>query len=211
MEDPRLKTKTAAIIGVSMLNSHFTKENIQRTADIVKQTHDNVFFMLPNKPAEHTLAGYGYSKEEAQKTVQRKFKSIERNCRKSIEALQIPDAKILFWEQFEDNENYFEMLTRLNELYATDTHFREDARSTTRAVYETSKYPAKKRLSLDEQVDVSVDFLLEELAFILSSPDILNIEGTDYVYHKEMPILSELLAGNYEFNPPKNVGFAVIE
>lgn len=202
--------KNAAIIGISMLNSHFTQKNIKKTAENMRDEYKKLFFMLPDKPALHTLAGYGYSEEESAKTVNRKFKTIERDCRNSIEALRL-DGKILRWEQLEQNEFYQETLTILMDLYKTDAAFKTEADTTTRAMYEKSAHPKKKRISLDEQIAAGIPFLLKELAFIVSSPKILNVEKTEYLYHKDMPILTDLLGGKYSFQPSKDVTFGKID
>ena len=201
--------KSCGIIGVSMLNSYFSKSNILRMAQSARDKYQRVFFMLPDKPAMHTLAGYGYSASEAQQTTQRKFRTLSNRCRSCIDQLELADAGILIWEQFESDGFYTKMLSDLEDLYFSDSSFSTDVRATTRSVYEGSGHQKKKELSLEEQVDAGLAFLLEELAFILSSPKVLNVEDTEYVYHKEMPILIELLAENYQFEPPKNVSFAV--
>ena len=196
-----------AIIGISMLNAHFTAHNIQRTLETVKTSFSKVVFMLPDKPAEHTLEGYGYDQKDAQKTVRRKFKTLERDCRESIAGLQLPDVDIVRWEQVEQKEAYEMMLKAINELYENDPSFKACIRVTTQAVYEGSKFPTKKDMTIERQIDAGIHFLFKELAFILSSPALLGASETTYLYHKEMPVLSKLLDGTYEFTAPNNVEF----
>ena len=205
-----INAKKSAIIGISILNSHFTQQNIQQTAELARGQYAKIFFMLPDKPATHTLAGYGYSKQEADRTVRRKFRVLEKRCRASVENLRLPDAKIVRWNQFETSENYLHFLADLQSAYHNDPDFKHDATATVRLMYEQSQYPKKQSLSLEEQVNAGLPFLLQELAFILSSPTVLNVEGTEYLYHKDMPILSKLLAGSYQFQPLANVSFAMI-
>jgi cyclo(L-tyrosyl-L-tyrosyl) synthase len=206
--DDQLKS---AIIGISMLNSHFRRDSIQHMTASIKDRYQNVFFMLPNKPAEHTLAGYGYEPLDATRTSRRKFAVLHRHCRESIEALHLKDAAIVQWEQFEHGEEYSRMLSSLDALYKSDERFCDDARVATSSMYQQSAFPKKKDMLLEEQIDMGIHFLLEELAFILASPEILKVPRTEYLYHRAMPILTDLLQEKYSFVPPTNVSFALLK
>lgn len=202
--------KTGAIIGISMLNPYFTRENIQATAEKIREQFGQIVFALPDKPANYTLYGYGYSPEEAQKTTSRKFKTLERNCRESIEALSLPNARILRWEEVEKREEYQRATRELDVLRATDATFRADVEESTRLVYENSQFPMKRPMLLEEQIEVGTPFLMHEVAFMLSSAKVVGVEKATHIYHRDIPVLSALLRGKYKIDPPKDLDFKIL-
>jgi tRNA-dependent cyclodipeptide synthase len=190
-------SKHVSIVGISMLNSYFTEANIAHAAADVRDRSRETVFMLPDLPAESTLMGYGYLPDEARKTAQRKFKALEKTCRTVLESVLSGQGRVVRWGDFQVTPEYGEMLDRVNALYDADPAFREDVRSTTGAVYEHSKFPMKRPLTPAEQIDAGKTFLLQELAFIMGSPQILGVETAEYVYHRDMPILDSLCKGAY--------------
>jgi cyclo(L-tyrosyl-L-tyrosyl) synthase len=196
-----------AVIGISMLNPYFTRENIQATASSLRERFERLFFVLPDKPARYTLYGYGYTPEEAAKTTKRKFHVLERSCRESIEALALDNARVVRWDEIEPREEYAGALQALDSLQAQDAMFHDDVVSSTRSIYEHSQFPKKRPLSLEEQIEKGTPFLIQEVAFMLSSANILGIEKAVHIYHRDIPVLSSLLRGKYQINPPKSLGF----
>lgn len=199
-----------AIIGISMLNPYFTRENIQHTAAAIRERFGRLFFMLPDKPAHHTLYGYGYAAEEAQKTVRRKFNTLERNCRECIAALSLDNANIVRWDEVEPNERYQQALLALEKLRTEDAVFREDIHTSTRAMYENSQYPKKRPIDLEEQIERGTPFLMQEVAFMVSSASIVGVERAVHIYHRDIPVLSSLLKGKYQMTPPADLDFEIV-
>jgi cyclo(L-tyrosyl-L-tyrosyl) synthase len=194
-------SKHASIVGISMLNSYFTQDAIAHAAADVRDRSREVVFMLPDQPAEFTLMGYGYLPNEARKTAQRKFKALEKTCRAVLESVLSGQGRVVRWGDFQATPAYTGMLDRMKALYDTDAAFRDDVRSTTGGVYEHSKFPLKRPLTPAQQIDAGKAFLLQELAFIIGSPQILGVETAEYVYHRDMPILDALRNGAYPSHP----------
>lgn len=204
--------KDASIVGISMLNSHFTPENIALAAADARRNAHAIYFMLPDVPAQHTLAGYGYLPEEARKTSERKFKALAKHCRFAIESVLLGSGHIVRWGDFCERQEYRDMLQRMNDLYAANPDFGACVRSVTASVYQGSPYPMKRDMLPEEQVEAGRHFLLQELAFILASPQILNVATTEYVYHRDMPVLESLVAGAYSpFPATSTVSFRKID
>jgi tRNA-dependent cyclodipeptide synthase len=189
--------KDISIVGISMLNPHFTPENIALAAADAQRHAREVCFMLPDLPAEHTLAGYGYLPDEARKSARRKFRTLEKHCRAAMAGALSGTGRVVRWGEFHSRPEYTAMLAHMNTLYANNAAFGEDVRGVTASVYAESAYPMKRPMTPAEQVEAGRHFLLQELAFILGSPVILGVETTEYAYHRDMPILDRLVAGGY--------------
>ena len=63
----------------------------------------------------------------------------------------------------------------------------------------------------EEQHANADQYLLEELAFLISSRELLGCENLTYVYHKAWPIFERLMAGDYDPDLADRMGFLEVE
>lgn len=191
-----IKNKGAVIIGTSIDNSYFTEENLKNIMIWVTLNTGPVYIMIPDEPAIYTMMGKGYSRVKATAKVRLKANALENKCRRvaanfdiPIEIVRlslVPNADILSGEPW---SLYPTWISGMREYYKADKNFRLKLRTATKEVLSTGgKYrPSTK------QINVGVNFLIQELAFILGSKDILGECNVAYIYHKTIPALKYIL------------------
>lgn len=55
-----------------------------------------------------------------------------------------------------------------------------------------------------------MNYLLEELAFVIASPQIFNVSKTAYIYHKKWQIFEKLVNGAFDGIIREQTGFILI-
>ncbi len=184
--------ENAIIIGVSINNSYFKEENLNKLVLWSTERYSSVFIMIPDEPMVHTLMALGYSKSKAISKVRLKTNNLVRKCNRIIDFNNLSGkVKIITWKDL-DNRIYKDTLITLINLYSKNLDFRWVTRKTTsNVILANGKTPDE--LSIDE----GAYFFLKELAFIIQSDLILKQKRVVYLYHKKTEVLENLLSGLY--------------
>ena len=202
-----LRERETLIVGISINNSYFKEENLERLITWSAESAQHVAIMIPDHPAVHTLVASGKTQSDAERIARLKSNALENKCRGIIGRLGILNVQVVRWKEISAAASYKETLVRIKQTYNEDSLFYEALRRVTGDVL---RHAGVEKLS-DTKLAIGVQFLLEELAFITSSDSILGRNKTAYVYHKTMSVLKDILCGRYVFKGSANVGFLTVE
>lgn len=189
-----------AIIWMSAGNSYFTEERIKKIFKFAEEKFDKIIILSPDKPAEHNFRALGYIEKKIKKKA--KLNSnllLNRAKRKLLENENKEKFMIEKWENISKNKYYKEELKILRKLYLKDESFKED-------IFELSKKVLNKENKKVNLKEAGL-YLIEELAFILSSPKIYSMKNSNYLYHKKLDIFDKLVSGKYDKIKRKNIFF----
>lgn len=183
------------VIGISLNNSYFSSENIEKIISWCDQHEWAVTnaIMIPDEPTLHTMLAMGRYEPPARQLVTKKANAIENKCRKVKTKNKF---SIFRWSNVKDTIPYKICLDLMQSIFKHDTRFKKDCLNVTKEVLLN-----KKINPTEEQLSRGVQFLLEELAFIYGSKSIIGAGSTCYVYHNKFNVLYNLLSGQY--NIPK--------
>ncbi len=201
-----LEEKEGALIGLSIRNSYFKDENIHALISWANNNFKHVAIMCPDVPAIHTLMSLGYPENKARQKAMLACNNLQNKCERIAKELGVP-IRFIRWNDIENDQRYISIYDALKDLHKNDAEFHRDARETTKEVIDHHR----TALPIEEAIDIGIEFFLKEMAFILNAADILGIPKTAYLYHKEMPVLENLLNGKYQFTPPANTGYVICE
>lgn len=197
--------KEVLAFGVSLYNSYFTEDRITRLLQYVASPDRKIYLAIVDLPVAHNLKAIGKNDSYIEKKMRQQGNNITNRCRRAIEASGV-EATIMTWEAIASSVVYRDGVLRFQKLYDEDAKFRFDARKVTSAVLFN-----KLGVTADEQqIDVAVSFLLEELAFFWWGDEILSEDNLVNVYHSEMKILSDLIAGAYNIEARSGISHRVI-
>jgi tRNA-dependent cyclodipeptide synthase len=199
--------KISCIIGVSINNSYFKDENIRNLLIWASSFAKSLYIMIPDEPAIHTLLALGYSKEKAERKARLKSNNVENKCVRIISDLKIKNVIILRWKDIKVSPLYVKRLNEIRSLYTSDQFFKDAIDSTTKNVILGNI----SGVITNEQINLGINFLFEELAFILHSTIILGESNVMYVYHKTMELMKNIIAGKYDISSSLNVHFITID
>jgi tRNA-dependent cyclodipeptide synthase len=116
-------------------------------------------------------------------------------------------VEIVNWsKRIANNPFYQNNLNLISELYRVNQEFQTDAEEATKKVL----MKKSDRAISEEDIKIGTKYLLEELAFVLSSPDIFEVQSTVYMYHRNWPIYEKLVNGEYDNKPRNNLGFLLV-
>ena len=188
------------VVGISINNSYFNQENLEKLKVWASATAQSVYIMIPDKPAVYTLMALGKIEQDAIRTARLKSNVLENKCAKIIQRLNLNSVKIVRWKDIVSNEKYQNTLVEIKQAYDFDAEFRMAVRSTTASVLQSGV-----------GVETGIEFLFQELAFISQASQILGAGKIAYVYHKTMDILRDIIAGEYYFKADSCVGFITVE
>ncbi len=203
-----LENNGLVIIWMSVGNSYFKKEVIKEILEFTKDKFSKIRLIMPYEPAIYTYLGLGYEINKAKKKARLNSNRLKNISTKLIDQnnfSQNYNIKIIDWDiDIMENNDFKNSLNYINKLFYSSKEFNNDARDTTRIVL---KEKMKYDKLIEEGVDIAVNYLLEELAFVLVSPKIFEVDETVYLYHRDWNIYENLVNGLYDNKKRKDVGF----
>ncbi len=182
-----IKNEGTAILGISVENSYFNEKNLRALIAWAEINFSKIYIMIPDEPAIYTMMAKGYSKTKASTKARLKANALENMCHK-ITYLWTTEVEIICWNSIQQNIAYKMSLAKVQTLYEFDTTFNQMVRSTTKEVLTKNSNEV-----LEESIDLGINFLFQELAFISNARQILGESLISYVYHKTMPVLQYVL------------------
>ncbi len=201
-----INERHAIIIGISINNSYFKEENIEKLLLWATAHTEKVYIMIPDEPAIHTLVALGKSEKRAETLARLKSNSLENKCREIMKRFNL-DARIIRWKSIRESQQYLSVLSKIERAYNAEIGFREAIREMTAKVLSNGKMVSTS----DKEIEEGIKFLFKELAFIVYSDRILQEQKTAYVYHKTMHVMKDIFENRYSFRPSPNVGFLTVE
>ncbi len=197
-----IKNKTNILIGLSINNSYFKDGNLEKIIQWSAENAKRIFIMIPDKPAIFTLMSFGYSEDKAKAKARLESNRLENKCRKIIKEKELKDVIIIRWSDIESNSYYIEYLEKIKNLFRQNEEFKIDIENTTRGVLKNNV------TDLDEgrAIEIGVNFLFQELAFISNAARILDLDKIAYLYHSTMPVFKNMVEGRYPLDT-HNVGY----
>lgn len=198
-----IKKHGCILIGLSIKNSYFKNENLKKILEWVSNNSNKSYIMIPDKPAIYTLMSLGYEKSKAQTKAGLEANRLENKCNKIINDNKLSNISIIRWRNIENNKEYLDSLEKIQSFYSSDNNFNQSIKNTTQEVIEKNK----NSLEMSKALDIGVNFLFQELAFISNSANILKQEQVAYFYHKTIPVFKNMLENKYTINISNNVGF----
>jgi len=64
---------------------------------------------------------------------------------------------------------------------------------------------------MEQALDEGIFYLIEELAFLCSSPNLFEADRVANIYHKRWPIYEDLVAGKFGGRPRNNLGYIILK
>lgn len=200
--------KGCVIVWMSIGNSYFNKKSIQEIIDFTKSNFHKIKFLIPYKPAIYTYKAIGYDEEKAITKARLWSNRLKNHIHNNIvKEINTSNIDIVNREEVIDNDSYKENSKYLQNLYKKNEDFFHDVNNSTEAIL---KGRIKEWVNIEEWIKIWINYLLEELAFILASPQIFNVEETAYIYHKRRPIFEKLIHGEYDGIVRFNNGFILL-
>ena len=204
----QIQENQALILGVSINNSLFTNnEYLIKILTWASLFSKKTYIMIPDEPAQHTFMAIGYEEKKAENKARLKSNNIQNRCIEILKNYQIANVSIIRWKDIVGNVNYQNSLSEIEKAYQTDISFQEALRSTTSEVL----FNSLKKMPQESNIDIGINFLLKELAFICYANSILNEERIAYIYHNTMVVMKNIFDGRYSFKASPGNGFLTVE
>ncbi len=185
-------------LAISLYNSYFTEDRITRLLQKVASPNTKIYLVIVDLPVAHNLRAIGKGDSYIKRRILQHGNNMTNRCKRAVQASGV-EAVIVNWKTVASSEEYRLGVERFRELYETDTKFRLEARKITSGVL----FNKLQVVATEQQIDVAVSFVIEELSFFWQGDKILGEDSMVTVYHSEMKILRDLIAGAYniEFRP----------
>jgi cyclo(L-tyrosyl-L-tyrosyl) synthase len=201
------------VVWMSAGNSYFKEEVIMKTLELVSKKFSKIVIMAPDEPAEHTFKALGLYENNFKRKARLNANLLQNRAKRVVEKLVKNrinnDFKIVEWiDEIIPNKDYQTQLKLVNDLYEHNPLFRKDARDTTKAVIINK---ISKDVNIEKAIDEAVNYLLEELAFVIASPKIYGTVKMTYVYHHNWLIYENLISGKYDSQKRPELAFMLIE
>ena len=208
-----LEERGTAIVGMSPGNSYFKQKQIRELLQEVSHRFAHIKIMIADQPAIHTYRALGYSRIEAERKARLNGNQLQNYSHRSIEQItaENPAAHIelIEWKDKIDPHPAYQMgYLRVLDLYRNNATFRKDARDTTKKVIQPKLKPS---IELENAIDQGVQYLLQELGFIIAGPEMFGVPQLTYVYHDRWPVFENLVNGMYDDEVRNGVGSVVIQ
>jgi len=197
------------IAAMSIGNGYFGKEKIEELIPFWSKSFSKVKILIADSISIHTYKAKGYSEKEARQKTRLAGNRLKNHCQRAIQQLRSRgdenNVEFVEWsDEVEHNTEYEKQLSIVHGLYEKSLEFKKDAKEATLSVL---KSKVEEDINLEKAAEEGVNYLLEELAFLLASPKIFNEKNISYIYHREWPIFVNLVDGKYDKKVRSNVAF----
>lgn len=200
------------IVGMSIGNSYFSEANIEEILKIVMEKYGRTVILIPDIPAISTFVALGYPENRARKKVSQASNTIKNKVHRVISRLELKEEKIWFvnWnEEIEPNEIYKNEYRKITDLYSTKNLFQKDIQNATEKVLLSNN--REKPFDMDQAVNIGIEYILAEFAFIEFIRKYLNADMIDVVYHRNWNVYENYMNGIYDGLPKNYLGFWIPE
>lgn len=178
--------KDLALIWMSAGNSYFTEEKIKKLLEFASKNFEKIIIFSPDKPAEHNFRALGYEEKKVKKKAKLNANLLMNRAKRILEKRKDKNKfKLESWTNIEENKNYKKELEKVKNIYEKDDILKKIIQKTSIKVLKKDQ----KEINIEE----AVLYLLEELAFIISSPKIYSTKSATYLYHKKFDILEKFV------------------
>lgn len=211
------------LFGMSPGNPYFKYRVIEDIVEYLGKEKRRIIVVVPQQPAEHTYRALG--SKDAVKRAKKNSSQLLSHCRRAIEKVgrfkeMAGEFYMLDWtREVDTHEGYIEALEFVIKFYKNNSIFRLDVAKSTAKVLgkdvtssaESESESSESELEGDENIQEGVYYLLKELAFIISSKEIFRTDKVTVVYHRSWPVYEKFVNGDYDGEPKKGLGLAIIK
>jgi cyclo(L-tyrosyl-L-tyrosyl) synthase len=179
--DPKIHPNNHALIGVSPFNGYFTTSNIEKTLIWAHSNFKSFEVFTMDKASKYNLIAMGYSENEAIKKTTKQDQHLKNKIIRGLESIGFckdeSKKKILLISNLCGDDKYIEVYEHCKYLFRSNSSFRDDCLNASKQILLD-----KTDHITDELLDVSVQYLLEELPVWINTPYILNVPFSVFVY-----------------------------
>jgi tRNA-dependent cyclodipeptide synthase len=203
---------TYHVIGMSPGNSYFKQEEVNYLVKTCVERYGRTAVLIADVPAVATYIAYGYIENRARRDKAIPQGNLLRNrVKQAIEDLGYTNeqVRIISWsEEVEPNANYQKSFEMVAYMYDTNDSFRKDIRIATQKVLVNS---GKDIDDLESATTTASHYILSEFALMEWLPKVLQVDSAVFVYHVNWPVYENYIAGKYDNQIRKHMGFRLLE
>ncbi len=206
-----LKQKGTVIVGMSPGNSYFKKDTIYNILRSVSRLFKNIKIFIPEVQVQYTYIALGKSITKAAAIARKNSNFLRNHSMRAIAEIIDHDSAVSisisnWYSEIEHVSSYRNSKKYIYDLYKKSEKFYSDVRQTTKIIVASQ---TKDVIDIEKVVDIAVNYLLEELAFMLASPGIYGVEQIAAAYHNRWPVFENLVSGQYDLSI-SNVGLVLL-
>jgi len=215
------------VIGISPMNSFYTKEQIKMLLQEASRKFSRVTLFSCDLPCEHNLRALGYQGAKLSKKVRHETNHMHNKIQAAMNELSLI-CPVVNWATFQNHAKHEIAMNDVRVLYAENEVFRDDvlkctweflcAKTMCNGRHVTDLDPVE----IEAALDISKEFILSEFAFFSVLPDVFQL-GTAgimeqsqpsriaWTYHRRFPLLETYLEQRYTNDGPfGRLGFLVL-
>jgi tRNA-dependent cyclodipeptide synthase len=216
-----LSQKGDLLLAICLNNGYYNKENIYRMLRFAVAFSDRIQIFFTDGPAQHNYRAMGESEKEIVRKCRLHRNRLRNHCLAALEKMRLvgitPEVALLEWEKIYSDPAYQKSYHDLKELYRASADFQNDINATTRTVLEHRM--GLKEIQADK-VAIAIEYVLEELAFILSYPSLGSdtkpivdhgANSFNYMYYEHWSVFENLVNGRYDNRVRGEIGFSIVK
>jgi tRNA-dependent cyclodipeptide synthase len=190
----------AVLIGLSLGNSFYNSENIPRLLQQWQYKTHRIITFVPAEPSIHTYMAKNPNGNRV--AVAKKCRQYATHIHKIVEKCNQKNVENCKWlDLIALNPTVYDTsMTKIFALYQQHTEFRRRIDELTLGV-----------IGMTGDLAEGVKFILKELAFIVVAPEILGEESVIYSYHRDFPIVADLVEGRLGYPRVWNVYSQIVD
>lgn len=193
-----MQTRGAALLGMSIGNSHFSEANIRSLLDACAPVFSRLHVIVTDVIGVHTLKARGVPDVKALRKARLDGSALRHRIARAGEGRD--NVHVIDWRDEVAETTAFQTgLEDIRRLYTTVDSFQKDVRAATAEV-----------IGENGDLDEGVKYLLAELAFLDQGQAILGESSLAYVYHRDWPVFRKFAEGEYDAQPRTHLGFVIV-
>jgi len=186
-----------ALLGVSPFSGFFTTVVIEALIRWTEENFQHFFLFIPDEPTYYSLKAFGYEDSKARKKAKRQCNYLKNKCLTALKTVnrKYSEDMIITYDFLNKNYKFLSLLERINSQYIYNEEFKKEIDG-----YSENFLRERNVIASKESIVFSSKYLISELPFFISSPEILGKNGCTFVYPKIPKIIKSFLEGKGAFS-----------
>lgn len=200
---------TPILFPICLNNGYYNAEKINLMMRYLPRFSHRAIIFFTDGPARNNYLAIGKTDVEAEREARLQRNRLRNHCLVGLAEIDDTTFSCEFdnWQDVYSDPHYLEAYNSIERLFQNSAEMKEAV------VHDTLRVLArltKSKTITEEQINTASQYVLQELAYILSATRRWNVKQLVYIYYDHWNVLEKLLNGRYDSKIRNDIAYLML-